>query len=495
MAAKNFLAFDLGAESGRAVLGTLDRGRLTLDVKHRFPNPNGLMNGKLQWNLLQQWEELKTGLRKTVAGDAAVKLDGLGVDTWGVDFGLIGPGGDVLGNPVMYRDPRTNGMMESIFARVPREQVFGATGLQFMVFNTLFQLEAVRTRTPQILDAAESLLFMPDLFHYLFSGQRTIESSIASTSQMVDPRTQQWATDLLNKLGMPTRLLGKIVPAGTIIGTLKSDVASECGVRSDVPVIAPASHDTASAVAAVPAKEGSSSWCYISSGTWSLMGVELDQPIVNEKSLALNYTNEGGISGTTRFLKNIMGLWLVQECRRQWAREGSEFDYTTLTKLATDAKAFGPLINPDEGPMLQPGDMPNKIASFCKRTGQAAPESAGAFVRCCLESLALTYRKTLEGLESVLGRRLDVIHIVGGGCQNELLNQMTADACGRTVVAGPVEATAAGNILTQAMATGDVKSLADARAIVRASFDVKTYEPRDVQSWDAAYMKFSEVAG
>lgn len=493
MAVKNFLAFDLGAESGRAVLGTLDGGRLTLDVKHRFPNPNGLMNGRLQWNLLQQWEELKTGLRKTAGGDTGVKLDGLGVDTWGVDFGLIGPGGDVLGNPVMYRDGRTTGMMESVFARVPREQVFAATGLQFMVFNTLYQLEAIRTRTPKLFDAADSLLFMPDLFHYLFSGRQTNESSIASTSQMVDPRTQAWATDLLAKLDMPQRLLNDIVPAGTVIGMLKADVASECGVRSEIPVIAPASHDTASAVAAVPAQGGS--WCYISSGTWSLMGVELDVPIINETSLALNYTNEGGVKGTTRFLKNIMGLWLVQECRRQWMREGTEYNYTQLTQMAADAKAFGPIVDPDDAPLLSPGDMPAKIAAFCKKSGQAAPASPGEFVRCCLESLALTYRKTLEGLERAQGKRIDVIHIVGGGCQNELLNQMTADACGRTVVAGPVEATAAGNILTQAMGTGDVKSLADARAIVRASFDVKTYEPRDTKSWDTVYTKFRAVAG
>jgi rhamnulokinase len=493
MTQRNFLAFDFGAESGRSVLGTLADGRLSLDVTHRFANPNGLMNGRLQWNLLAQWEEIKVGLRKTAGTSAAkpVRLDGIGVDTWGVDFGLIGPGGDVLGNPTMYRDARNAPMMDRVFARVPREQVFAATGLQFMVFNTLYQLEALRHHAPHLLQQAESLLFMPDLFHYLLSGRRANEFSIASTSQLLDPRTGRWASELLTKLELPQHLLGEIVPSGTVLANLKSDVASECGFSDAPPIIAPASHDTASAIVAVPTEGGS--WCYISSGTWSLMGVELDAPIINDQSLALNYTNEGGYGGTTRFLKNIMGLWLVQECRRQWTRDGHDHSYADLTQMAATAAPHGPLINPDDAPLLSPGDMPAKIESFCRRTKQTPPDSRGAYVRCCLESLALTYRKTLDGLEQILGRRIDVIHIVGGGTQNELLNQMTADACNRRVVTGPVEATAAGNILTQAMAIGAVKSLADARAIVRQSFDVKRYEPTDVAAWDAAYARFRQI--
>jgi sugar (pentulose or hexulose) kinase len=497
MAARNFLAFDLGAESGRAVLGSLDSGKLTLAEKHRFLNPTGRINGHLHWNLLAQWEELKTGLRKAAFEQHAdhkdpVPLHGIGVDAWGVDFGLLGKSGELLGSPFHYRDSRTDGMFERAFARVPREQVFEATGIQFMEINSLFQLLAMKESGSALLGCADTLLFMPDLFNYLFTGERKVEFSIASTSQMYDPRKKAWATDLLEKLGLPTRILPEIVPSGTVIGPLREDVAKECGVGA-IPVIAPATHDTASAVAAVPAT--GTDWCYISSGTWSLMGVELPEPIINEKSLRYNYTNEGGVGGTIRFLKNIMGLWLVQECRRQWQREGHDHSYGELAQMANRAKPLAALIDPDYKPFLSPGDMPRKIEEFCKKTGQRPPNARGEFVRACLDSLALTYRKTLEGLEDVLGRKAGAIHIVGGGCQNELLNQMTADACNRPVLAGPVEATAIGNILVQAMATGDVKSLADARAIVRQSFDVKRYEPRQTKPWDEAYAKYRQMLG
>jgi rhamnulokinase len=486
---RNFLAFDLGAESGRALLGKLDGAKLTLEEKHRFSNPMGRMNGHLHWNLLAQWEELKTGLRKAAAGGA--KIDGIGVDTWGVDFGLIGRGGEVLGYPYMYRDGRTDGMMDKVFARVPREKVFEATGIQFMQLNSLYQLFAMKQAKSPLLDAAETLLFMPDLFNYLFTGVRKSEFSIASTSQMVDPRRQTWATEMLKALDLPTHILPEIVPSGTVIGNLQADICKECGA-AEIPVIAPATHDTGSAVAAVPA-EGND-WCYISSGTWSLMGVEVAEPVINEKALRYNYTNEGGVGGTIRFLKNIMGLWLVQECRRHWVKEGKELSYTQLTQMASEAPALKTLINPDHAPFGTPGEMPVKIAEFCKASGQTAPSSPGEFVRTCLDSLALAYRRTLEGMEDVLGRKIGVIHIVGGGVQNELLTQMTADACGRPVVAGPVEATAIGNILVQAMATGDVRSLADARAIVRSSFDVKRYEPRHAANWDEAYGRFQKLA-
>jgi sugar (pentulose or hexulose) kinase len=492
MAERNFLAFDLGAESGRAVLGTLgaDR-RLTLAEKHRFANPTGRMNGHLYWNLLAQWEELKTGLRNTASKSApggAVTLDGIGVDTWGVDYGLVGRVGNVLGNPYHYRDSRTDGMLERAFAKVPREQIFETTGIQFMQLNTLYQLLAMRESFSQALEVAETLLFIPDLFNFLFTGVRKSEFSIATTSQMYDPRQRDWARPMLEQLGIPTRILPEIVPSGTVIGPLQKDVCDECGA-GQVPVIAPACHDTGSAVAAVPA-EGSQSWCYISSGTWSLMGVELDKPLINEKSLRYNYTNEGGVGGTIRFLKNIMGLWLVQECRRQFQRDGYDHTYAELTQMAGRAKPLAALIDPDHKPFGSPGEMPAKIDQFCDQTRQKRPSNRGDYVRTCLESLALAYRRTLDGLQDVLGRKIDVIHIVGGGVQNELLNQMTADACGRIVLAGPVEATAIGNVLVQAMATGDVKSLVDARAIVRASFDVKRYEPRDSSQWDVAYQRF-----
>lgn len=497
MAAHHFLAFDLGAESGRAVLGMLGDGRLALEERHRFANPTGRMNGHLYWNLLAQWEELKTGLRKSAEGhnSARASLSGIGVDTWGVDFGLVGADGDLLGNPFHYRDPRTDGVMERTFGRVSRQEIFEHTGVQFMQLNSLYQLIALRDSKPRTLDAAETLLFIPDLFNYLFTGEKLAEFSIATTSQMYDPRKGAWATEMLRKLDLPTRILPQIIASGKVIAPLRRDVAEECNVGR-VPVIATACHDTASAVAAVPAEaDDRGDWCYISSGTWSLMGVELTEPVINEKSLRYNYTNEGGVGGTIRFLKNIMGLWLVQECRRQWVKEGHDHSYAELKEMAARAKPFGAVIDPDHKPFLSPGDMPGKIERFCRDSKQRPPTARGEFVRLCLEGLALTYRKTLEGLEDVLGRRINRIHVVGGGSQNDLLNQMTADACEREVVAGPVEATAIGNILVQAMATGDVKSLAEARKIVCSSFDVKRYQPQQPKAWNDAYARYREVLG
>lgn len=488
MPATNLVAFDLGAESGRALLGRLQSGRLALTELHRFANTPGRMNGHLHWNLLALWQDLKTGLRKAAEGGTA--LHGLGVDTWGVDFGLLGQEGELLGLPVCYRDSRTDGILERTFQRVDREQIFQATGIQFLQFNTLFQLLAMRECQSGLLETAQRLLFMPDLLHYLFTGIAGNEFSIATTSQMYDPHKKDWAWDLLRELNLPAHILGRILPSGSVLGPLSGDVAAECGV-SAIPVITPASHDTASAVASVPA-EGDD-WCYISSGTWSLMGVELAAPIINNKSLRYNYTNEGGVGGSIRFLKNIMGLWLVQECRRHWIREGCEHSYADLTTMAAEAIPFIAIVDPDHQPFLSPGDMPIKIEQFCRRSRQPVPANRGEFVRTCLESLALAYRRTLDGLEDVLGRRIGTIHIVGGGCQNEMLNQMTADACGRPVIAGPVEATAIGNLLCQAMAIGQVKSLADARAIVRASFEVKQYEPRDNRQWQEAYSRFQAV--
>jgi rhamnulokinase len=495
MAERNYLAFDLGAESGRAVLGQLRDGKLMLQEKHRFANPTGRINGHLTWNLLSQWEELKIGLRKAAVDQhgedrSAVRIDGIGVDTWGVDFGLLTESGELLGNPFHYRDDATQGVMERAFQIIPREKIFEATGAQFMRFNSLYQLMAMKAADSTSLKCAHTLLFMPDLFNFLFTGVRKAEFSIASTSQFYDPRKKTWATGLFEALELPSRILPEIVPSGTVIGPLLKDVAAECQVEP-IPVIAPACHDTASAVAAVPAT--GDDWCYISSGTWSLMGVEIPQPIVNAKSLKYNYTNEGGVGGTIRFLKNIMGLWLVQECRRHFNREGYEHSYAELTQMATRSKGLEALIDPEYPPFLTPGDMPTKISEFCRKTGQRTPSLRGEFVRTCLDSLALTYRRTLEGLEDVLGRKIGVIHILGGGSQNTLLNQMTADACNRPVIAGPVEATAIGNILVQAMATGAVKSLADARSIVRGSFDVKTFEPNHTDAWDDAYDRYRRI--
>jgi len=487
MAERNYLAFDLGAESGRAVLGRLKDGKLKLAEQHRFQNPTSRMNGHWHWNLPAQWEELKTGLRKTAAD---VKLDGIGVDTWGVDFGLVTKSGEILGNPYCYRDSRTDGVMEKTFAQLGREKIFQHTGIQFMQINTLFQMMSMVQQKSPLLEIADTFLMIPDLFNFLFTGVRKCEFSNASTTQMLDPRTRTWATDMLKGLGIPTHILPEIVPAGTILGTLTKDVADETGAGA-LPVIAPGTHDTASAVAAVPA--GGGSWCYVSSGSWSLMGVELDAPVINEKSLKYNYTNEGAVGGKIRFLKNIMGMLLVQECRKHWQKQGHDHSYTELTSMAARSEGLRSLVNPNDAAFFSIGDFPTKIEAFCKRTKQPIPGTRGEFVRACLDSLALMYRYTLEGLEDVLGRRIDVIHIVGGGTQNELMSQLAADACGRTVIAGPVEATSIGNILVQAMAGGDVKSLDEVRAIVRASFVVKKYEPTDGTKWETAYKRFREL--
>jgi len=484
---RDLLAFDLGAESGRAIVGSLRQNKLTLEEKHRFPTHNGRVAGHLHWNLLSIWEELKTGLRKSAQG---TQLDGIGIDTWGVDYGLIAKTGELLGNPYMYRDARTNGILERTFAKISKEEIFNATGIQFMQLNTLFQLLAMRETLSPLLDIADTLLFIPDLLNYLFTGQRKAEFSIASTSQMYDMRKREWSTELLQKLHLPLKILPPVIPTGTVLGPILKDVADECGVPQ-ITLIAPGCHDTASAVAAVPA-EGEN-WCYISSGTWSLMGVEIPSPIVNDKSLKYNYTNEGGIGGSIRFLKNIMGLWLVQECRRQWQKEGHEYSYAELARLAEQARPFTAIINPDHQPFLAPSEMPQKIEQFCKNTKQTIPSSPGAVIRTCLESLALTYRRTLEILQEVTGKKIDIIHIVGGGSQNELLNQMTADACGKTVIAGPAEATAAGNVLVQAMALGDISNLPALRQIVRQSFELKTYQPKNSSPWDAAYARFREL--
>lgn len=481
MAEHKYLAFDFGAESGRAILGTLTNGKLTLEEKHRFANPMGQMRGRLQWDLLGQWEQIKQGL-KNVKG---TKLDGIGVDTWGVDFGLLDASGDILSNPTMYRDSCTDGMIDDVNA-IAGESVYQTTGIQTMFFNTLYQMRAlVKNKSPR-LAAASKMLFMPDLFNYLLTGVAKGEFSIVSTSQMYDPTKRAWASELLKKLDIPQHILPEIIPTGTILGPLLESVAKECEV-SPAPVIATAGHDTASAVVSVPASGGS--WCYISSGTWSLMGVELDKPIINDKSVSYNYTNEGGFGGSIRFLKNIMGMWLIQECRRHFIKEGHEHSYAELAMMAAKSKPFDILVDPNFAPFASPGDMPRKIDQFCEQTGQQKPASIGAYIRTCVDSLALKYRQTLEGLEDILGRSIDTIHIVGGGTQNELLNRLTADACKKPVITGPIEATAVGNILVQAIATGAIKDIAQARQVVRDSFPVHRYDPiaGDV---DAVYQRF-----
>lgn len=485
----SFAAIDLGAESGRLVLGKVSDDKLELSEVHRFPNGPIRTLDELHWDVLRLWSEMKHGL--ALAGKQAGELAGVGIDTWGVDFALLGRGDVLLGNPFHYRDPRTNDILDKAFAIVPRAEVFEQTGIQFMQFNTIFQLLAMRLHKSVLLDAAETLLMMPDLFNYWFTGRKCCEFTDATTTQAYDPRKGNWAMSLIEKMGIPTRIFGEIVPPGTVLGSLRRAILEETGV-GNVPLIAPAEHDTGSAVAAVPAV-GEKSWAFLSSGTWSLMGMEVPRPIINEQSLRYNFTNEGGVAGTFRFLKNIMGLWLVQECRRTWERAGRTYGYAELADLAGKAEPFLAILDPDDPSFLAPGDMPTRIADYCRKTGQRVPESPGQVVRVCLESLAMTYRQTLGRIESCTGRKAEVIHIVGGGIQNKHLSQWAADATGRTVVAGPVEATAAGNIVVQAVATGILPDLKAARQLVRRSFDVAVYEPSDPGRWDAPYRKFEQL--
>lgn len=497
MASKAYLAFDLGAESGRAMLGVLSGNRLELHEVHRFANTLHQMPDGLHWNTIGLWANLVEGLGKAVAycNDHELSLASLGVDTWGVDFGLIGNSGGLLGVPFAYREPRNHAAADQVVDQIGAEALYEQTGLQFLPFNTLFQLVALKQSEPGLLGQARHLLWTPDLLHYFFTGRAMHEYSIASTSQMIDPRTGSWATQLLGRLGLPMDMLGEIELPGTPVGQLRRELAREVGAPLELRVIAPAGHDTASAVAAVPAAADRDDWCYLSSGTWSLMGAELAQPCITDAARAANFTNEGGVNRTTRFLKNIAGLWLVQETRRAYEKQGQSHDYEQLTAMAEQAPAFATLVDPDHPPFMQPGDMPGKIAAFAEKTGQPRPETVGQFVRCCLESLALTYRQTLENLESVLDRRFEVIHIVGGGGRNELLNQMTADATGRPVTAGPYEATAAGNVLVQAMGGGDIADLAEVRQVIRGSFEPKTYEPTDTARWDDACARYQQVIG
>jgi rhamnulokinase len=482
---KKLLAFDLGAESGRGVLGLFDGQRLRLEVVHRFANGPVRTLDTLHWDVLRLHAEMLTALRKCTTDHGGV--DAVGVDTWGVDFALLGRDGTLLGNPRHYRDPHTETIMDAAFARVPKEEIFRQTGIQFMRFNTLFQLLALQRDRSPLLDVAETMLPMPDLFHYFFTGIKVNEFSNASTTQMLDPTTRGWAYSLVKAFGLPTHILGSIVQPGTVLGPLRATVAAETGLNP-VPVVAPASHDTGSAVAAVPAQ--GTSWAYISSGTWSLMGAEIPAPKVDEQVQRFNFTNEGGVGGTIRFLKNIMGLWLVQECRRAWERTGQTYSYDELARLAAAAPPFVSLVDPDDSSFILPPNMPAALGDFCRRTGQPVPTAPGPVIRCALESLALRYRWVLERLESLLGRRLDTIHVVGGGSQNELLCQLTADACNRPVLAGPVEATAIGNVLVQAIGIGLLGSLAEGREVVGRSFEMLTYTPHKPDAWQAPFERF-----
>jgi rhamnulokinase len=491
MAEKAFLAIDMGASSGRHVVGLFDGQRLRLEEIYRFENAAVEVAGSLYWDLLALWSHVRQGLR--AAGTQwGGQIAAVGVDTWGVDCGLLARGDQLLGNPYHYRDSRTNDILQKAFAIVPREEIFRQTGLQFMQFNTLYQLLAMKLADSPLLAIAETLLMVPDLFHWLLTGVKCNEMTEASTSQFYDPISGQWAAQLLEKFELPTGILGKIEQPGTSLGPLRPNLAAESGLEA-AEVILPGSHDTASAVMAVPAAGQPGTrpdWCYISLGTWALMGIELPQPLINDKVLRLNFTNEGGVGHTIRLLKNITGLWLVQECRRVWNRAGRDWHWEDLNRLSAAARPLVSFINPDAPDFLAPDDMPQAIRRFCRSTGQPVPEDEGAVLRCALESIAMKFRHVLGMCEELAGRQLQTIHIVGGGTRNRQLCQAAADACGRRVVAGPIEATATGNLMMQAVATGEVASIAEAREVIRRSFDVEQYEPQNTAAWDEAYERF-----
>jgi rhamnulokinase/L-fuculokinase len=484
---KQLLAFDFGASSGRAMLGRFDGDRISLEEIHRFSNDPVLVGKTWFWDVLRLFHEIKQGLIKV---KSCGKIDSIGIDTWGVDFGLIDAAGYLLENPVHYRDARTQGMIDQVTQIVPKDELYRRTGTQFLHFNTLYQLYALKTKRPDLLRRADKLLLMPDLFRYLLTGQKQSEFTIASTGQMIDPFTGDWDYDLLERLDLPRDLLCPVVLPGTPASPLSAAICAELGVEP-IPVIAVTSHDTASAVVAVPA--AAADFVYISSGTWSLMGIESQQPLIDARTFAYNFTNEGGYNRTTRFLKNIMGLWLIQESRRQWIREGAEVSYADLEREALACKPFQCLIDPDADILGAPGDMPNRIRQLCRETGQFVPEQRGEVVRCIYESLALKYRVTKDQIETVTGRRYPSLHVVGGGTKDGLLSQFSANATGSTVIAGPIEATALGNMAVQLLGQGALRDLADARRVIANSFDLKRYEPCDRTVWEAALQKYRRI--
>ena len=495
----HFLAMDLGAESGRGMLGTLDKGKLFLSEVHRFltgaePVPTIYpekvtsqlgSDQSLLWDFVRFWAEIKTAIKKVVRQQKK-ELSGIGVDTWGVDFALLDRNGGLISSPYNYRDTRTNGMMEEAFKRMPKEKIFEYTGIQFMTINTLYHLLSLVVNKSPILEIADKFLTVPDLLNYWFTGKAVAEFTEASTTQCFDPRKRNWSDEVLSAMGIPRRIFPQIIPPGTVIGPMRPSVAEEVG--ANIPIIAPACHDTSSAIAAVPAKGKDFAW--ISSGTWSIVGINTPEPVINEQSFKYNLTNEGGVNGTYRFSKNVMGLWVVQNCRAQWKDDGKEYSYDELTKMAAEAPLLKSIVDPDYEGFLRPGKAVDLVKEYCQKTKQPIPQTDGEVVRAVLQGLALRYRYVLESIEKMSNRHMDSIHIVGGGTQNKLLSQFTADALGRKVVTGPVEATAIGNLIVQAIATGAIPSWQAGVEVIEKSFEILTFIPGDNRPWNEAYDRF-----
>lgn len=481
---KKVLAIDFGASSGRAIIGEFDGEHITLNEIHRFSNDPVILGGTMYWDVLRLFHEIKQSLIKAKEYG---EIDSLAIDTWGVDFGLIDADGRLIDNPVHYRDLRTAGMLDEAFKMIPRDKLYKATGNQFMEINTAFQLLSLVKNRPELLKRADKMLLMPDLFSYFLSGQIVAERSIASTTQLFDQISKDWSTDTAKAFGIDTKLFPQIVESGTVIGTLSPEICKELDIKP-IKVISVCGHDTQSALVATPAKE--KDFAFLSSGTWSLLGTELDEPIVDENSLRLNVTNEQGYAGKTSFLKNIIGLWLIQESRRQWIREGREFSFMELESLAKEAEPFKCFIDPDAPEFTPAGNIPKRIKKYCEKTGQYIPQTVGEIMRCIYESLALKYRAAISELEACTGKRFKTLYMIGGGTKDRFLSSLTACSCGITVSSGPVEATAFGNIAIQLMTTGDIKDLDSAREIVRNSEKIYTYEPQNTKEWDEAYNRF-----
>jgi rhamnulokinase len=493
MANRVYLAADLGAESGRVIAGIWNGKTIKLEELHRFPNGPVMLADSLRWDVMRLWGEIQNGLA-IAAQKYSKAIVSVGADTWGVDYVLLNKRGEMMGQPYAYRDARTNGIMERAFKKVPRKEIFAQSGLQFMQLNTLFQLIAHQQQSPETLASAELLLLTPDFIHWALCGSRVVEFTNGTTTQCLHPTKRNWSLDLVKKFGIPTHLFPRIVPPGTQLGILRPSVSERTGL-GQVKVVAPPTHDTASAVAGVPtANTGKSNWAYISSGTWSLMGVEVQKAVLSDRALEFNMTNEGGLDGTYRLLKNIMGLWLVQRCKRAFDARGREYSYGELVALAAKAPPLRSVVNPDDSRLYNPPDMPKAMQDFCKETGQPVPKTEGELVRCALESLALRYRQVLGWLEELTGNRIEVIHIVGGGSKNEMLNQFAADACRRPVIAGPVEATASGNLLVQVRSSGELGTLSEMRSVIRKSSEVKTFEPSANPAWEEAAARFAAFA-
>lgn len=484
---KQVLTFDFGASSGRAMLATFDGDKIELTEVHRFEN-NPVMVGKtFYWDVLALFHEIKQGITKARRYG---EFSSIGIDTWGVDFGLLDKNGDLLQNPVHYRDARTAGMLEDTCKKISKDDLYQATGIQLMEINTIFQLASIAKKHPELLQRADCALLMPDLFGYFLTGKKTSEYSIASTTQLLDPKTKNWNKKILQTLNLPAHLFPDVVKSGTILGNVSEDICEELGI-SGVRVISVTGHDTACAVAAAPADK--EDFIFISCGTWSLFGTELKNPIINEASKKHNISNEGGYNYTTHFLKNIIGLWLIQETRRQYRREGVEYSYNDLEKLSVASTPFQHFIDPDSPVFVAPGNIPERIKTYCRKTGQKTPESAGEIMRCIYESLAMKYRYAFDEIKMCTGKTYNDIHMLGGGTKDTLLCSMTANATGCKIIAGPMEATAMGNAAVQLMALGDILNLVEARKVIANSFEALVYVPSDQIQWNKAYEKYRSI--